>query len=150
MALPYSSASSGSNREKEIRDTLRAAGATAVGFMIDDDLDQIVAQFRMHGREVTIPVSVGNYAQAWLMENPLGPRARTKLSDHEAKARKQAELAAWAILADWIKATSAMITSGFLDVDTAFLPHIRLDDGRRVYDAMSSSNSPLRLPPPKG
>lgn len=147
MPLPYASSTAGQAREKEIRDTLRSVGASAVGFMVDDDSDQIIAQFRLHGREVTIPVRVGAYAEAWKRENKRGPR--TKEWDHEAKARKVAESAAWAILADWIKAQAAMMAAGFLDADAAFLPHIHLPDGRRVGDAITETDGPLRLPPPK-
>lgn len=146
MPLPYSSSTAGQAREKEIRDTLRSVGASAVGFMVDDDADQIIAQFRLHGREVTIPVRVGAYAEAWFRENKKGPR--TKEADHAAKGRKVAESAAWAIMADWIKAQAAMMAAGFLDTDTAFLPHIHLPDGRRVGDAIISSDGPLCLPSP--
>lgn len=65
-----------------------------------------------------------------------------------AKARAIAESAAWAILADWIKAQAAMIAAGFFDTDAAFLPHIHLPDGRRVAEAITSQDGPLRLPPP--
>lgn len=147
MPLPYSSSTAGQGREKEIRETLRSVGASAVGFMVDDDSDQIIAQFRLNGREVTIPVRVGAYAEAWLRENKLGPR--TKAAAHNAKARKVAESAAWAILADWIKAQAAMMTAGFLETDAAFLPHIHLPDGRRVGEAITTADGPLMLPPPK-
>ncbi|WP_106691037.1 hypothetical protein [Paracoccus methylarcula] len=146
MALPYASSTAGQAREKEIRDTLRSTGASAVGFMVDDDADQIIAQFRLHGREITIPVRVGAYAEAWLRENKRGPR--TKESDHNVKARKVAESAAWAIMADWIKAQAAMMAAGFLDTDAAFLPHIHLPDGRRVGEAITTTDGPLRLPKP--
>jgi hypothetical protein len=149
MALPYASSSAGQAREKEIRDTLRSVGATAVGFMVDDDSDQIIAQFRLHGREVTIPVRVGAYAEAWLRENPRGPRSRSTDKEHRHKARQQAERAAWAILADWIKAQAAMMAAGFVDTDTAFLAHIQLPDGRRVRDALAATDGPLRLAPPE-
>jgi oligoribonuclease (3'-5' exoribonuclease) len=148
MPLPYASSVTGQAREREIRANLRSVGATAVGFMVDDDTDQIIAQFRLHGREITIPVRVGAYADAWLRENKRGPRSRITDSQHREKARKQAELAAWAILADWIKAQAAMMAAGFVDTDEAFLPHIHLPNGRRVVDAMTAKDSPLRLPPP--
>jgi hypothetical protein len=150
MTLPYASSTAGQAREREIREVLRGVGATAVGFMVDDDSDQIVAQFRLHGREVTIPVRVGAYAEAWLRENQLGPRSRSTPAEHRRKARQQAERAAWAILADWIKAQAAMMAAGFVDTDTAFLPHIHLPDGRRVGDAIAITDGPLRLPPPEG
>ena len=149
MKLPYASSTAGQSREKEIRDTLRGVGATAVGFMTDDDSDMIIAQFRLHGREITIPVRVGAYAEAWLRENPHTTRMRTTQAQHRHKARVQAERAAWAILADWIKAQAAMMMVGFLDTDSAFLPHIHLPDGRRVGEAIASPDSPLSLPPPK-
>jgi len=148
MTLPYASSTAGQAREKEIRDTLRSVGATAVGFMVDEDSDQIIAQFRLHGREMTIPVRVGSYAEAWLRENPHSNRMKSTPAQHRQKARMQAEAATWAILADWIKAQAAMMAAGFIDTDTAFLPHIRLPDGRRVGEAITSTNGPLCLPPP--
>lgn len=147
--LPYMNAKAGQARESEIRNILRGAGATAIGFMVDDDKDLILAQFRLGGREMTVPIRVGAYAEAWLRANPYTNRTRASLSEHTRRAREQAELAAWAILADYIKAQTAMIAAGFTDVDTAFLPHVHLPDGRRFMDAAAASNSPLRLPPPK-
>jgi hypothetical protein len=56
----------------------------------------------------------------------------------------------WAILADWIKAQTAMMAAGFLSADTAFLPHIHAPDGRRIADVIASSGSNLLPPPDKG
>lgn len=148
MTLPYGSSTAGQSREKEIRETLRSVGATAVGFMVDDDADRIVAQFRLHGREITVPICIGNYERAWLKENPHSNRMKSTPAQHRQKARKTAELASWAILADWIKAQAAMMAAGFMGADTAFLPHIHLPDGRRVGDAISGPDNPLRLAPP--
>lgn len=115
--------------------------------MVDDDSDQIMAQFRLHGREITIPVRIGAYADAWVRENKQGPR--TKEADHRARARKIAESAAWAIMADWIKAQAAMMAAGFLDTDAAFLPHIALPDGRRAIEAITGGDRPMLPSPPK-
>jgi len=147
LKLPYATSEAGQAREAEIRATLRGVGATAVGFMVDDDRDEIVAQFRLNGREITIPILVGAYERAWLRENPRRPRSRSTDDEHRAKARRQAERAAWAILADWIKAQAAMMAAGFMDADTAFLTHVLLPDGRRVGDAITSADgAPLLLP----
>jgi hypothetical protein len=148
MKLPYSDSKAGQAREAEIRTVLRGVGASAIGFMVDDDADQIIAQFRLHGREITIPVRVGAYAEAWLRENPHNNRMRSTIAQHRKKAREQAERAAWAILADWIKAQAAMMVVGFIDTDTAFLAHIHLPSGQRIGDAITSTDGPLRLPPP--
>jgi len=144
--LPYATSKAGQGREREIRDMLRGVGATAVGFMVDEDADAVICQFRLHGRQITVPVSVGAYARAWLKTHPHGPR--TTKADHERKARAQAEIAVWAVLADWIKAQAAMMLCGFLDTDTAFLPHIHAPDGRRVAEIMHTGGHPL-LPRPE-
>lgn len=145
--LPYASSKAGSAREREIRECLRGVGASAVGFMVDDDNGgTVICQFRLHGRQITVPVSVAAYAKAWLKATPRG--SRTTPQDYERKARAQAKIAVWAILADWIKAQAAMMAAGFMDTDTAFLPHIHAPDGRRVAEVIASSGGNL-LPPPK-
>ena len=74
---------------------------------------------------------------------------RSTAAQYRQKARDQAERASWAILADWIKSQAAMITVGFLDADSAFLAHVHLPDGRRVGEAITATDGPLRLPPPE-
>jgi len=145
--LPYASSKAGSGREKEIRDMLKGVGATAVGFMVDDENGgSVICQFKLAGREITVPVSIAAYEKAWLKVVPCG--SRTAQADHKRKARAQAEIAVWAVLADWIKAQTAMMLCGFLSADIAFLPHIHTPDGRRVADVIASNGSNL-LPPPK-
>lgn len=142
--LPYASSRTGQARERDIRDMLRRAGASAIGFMVDDDASLVIAQFRMAGRQVTVPVSIAAYERAWLATNPRGPR--TKAEDHARRARQTAEAAVWAVLADWIKAQAAMMACGFLDADTAFLPHIHAPDGRRIAEHLAERRA--LLPPP--
>jgi hypothetical protein len=145
--LPYASSKAGAGREKEIRDMLKGAGATAVGFMVDDENGgSVICQFKLSGRAITVPVSIEAYEKAWLRSTPCGPR--TEMSDHKRKARAQAEIAVWAVLADWIKAQTAMILCGFLNADTAFLPHIHTPDGRRIAEVLATTGSNL-LPPTK-
>lgn len=144
--LPYASSKAGQGREKEIRETLRGVGASAVGFMVDDEKDMVICQFRLNGREITVPVSIAAYEQAWLKATPCGPRTDKKT--HQARARAQAELAVWAVMADWIKAQAAMMVCGFMDGDTAFLAHVQLPDGRRVGDAITGPGFALQLPKP--
>jgi hypothetical protein len=143
--LPYASSEAGSSREKEIRDCLRDVGATAVGFMVDDDRDVVICQFRLHGREITVPVSIGAYEAAYRKLVPRG--SRTYEADYRKKARDQAERAVWAVLADWVKAQAAMMLCGFLDTDTAFLPHIHTPSGKRVAEVIAQGNINL-LPMP--
>lgn len=142
--LPYSSSKAGQGREKEIRECLRGVGASAVGFMVDDEQRAVICQFRLSGRTVTVPVSMAAYEAAWLKANPCGPR--TTRAAHAAKARAQSEIAVWAILADWIKAQAAMMLGGLLDADTAFLPHIHAPDGRRMIEVAKAQTNLLPAP----
>ena len=143
--LPYAESKAGQAREREIRDCLRSVGASAVCFMVDDDQRQVICQFRLNGRAITVPVSVAAYEAAWKRAYPRGPRTDEAYWKHKATA--QAEIAVWAILADWIKAQAAMMAAGFIDTDTAFLPHIHGPDGRRVAEIMAQDGKNL-LPPP--
>ena len=144
--LPYAQSTSGQAREGAIRDTLRGAGATAIGFMADDDRDMVICQFRLDGREITVPVSVGQYEAAWKKLNPRG--TRTSQANWSQRARDQAELAVWAVLADWIKAQTAMMICGFFDTDTAFLSHIATPSGQRVIEVVRQSGTLKALPKP--
>lgn len=141
--LPYASSKAGAGREREIRQTLRDAGATAVGFMVDDDQGLLICQFRLGGRQVTVPVSMRAYEAAWRKAQPRGPR--TDKSTYDARAAAHAETATWAILADWVKAQTAMILGGLMTPETAFLPHVHLPDGRRVAEAISCPSGAMRI-----
>jgi len=147
MTLPYASSKSGQSRENEIRKTLRSVGATAVGFMVDEDRDLVICQFRLAGREVTIPISPSAYENAWLAQNKRGPKTKPKA--HQERARAQAEIAVWGVLADWVKTQATMMTCGLMDADTAFLAHVHLPDGRRVHEAITGPNGALQLPKPE-
>lgn len=144
--LPYAESTAGKGREREIRDLLTDAGADAVGFMVDNGRREIICQFRIAGREVTVPVSMAAYESAWRRTYPRGPR--TTIPAYEAKARRQAELAVWAILHDWIKAQVAMILGGLGTAETLFLPHVHMPDGRRVAEALIGPDGRLQLPKP--
>lgn len=146
MGLPYAESKAGAGREREIRTMLRALGASAVGFMDDTDRDEIACYFRLHGRQITVPVSVNAYAVAWKRHYPCGPR--TTRAAWERKAREQAEIAVWGVMADWIKAQAAMIECGFLTAEMAFLPHIHAPDGRRIAEVVQQGAAGL-LPPPE-
>jgi hypothetical protein len=112
--------------------------------MVDDANRQIICQFRLAGRQVTVPVSMADYERAWRRAYPRGPR--TTPAAYDERARRQAEIAVWAILADWIKAQTAMILGGLATPEMAFLPHVHLPDGRRMSEALTDADGRLRLP----
>ena len=139
MTLPYSRSEKGASREASIRGTLKELGATAIGFMVDEDRNLILCQFRMSGREVTVPIDLMGYATAYQKET--GKTAKASMD--------QAHRAGWAILADWIKAQATIIRCGVMSSDEAFLAHVRLPSGDRVGEAITKMGGPLSLPKPK-
>ena len=147
MDLPYQSATAGQKRQAEVVATLRALGAGAVGIMEDYEKDAVLCQFKLGGRNVTLMVHIDGYVQAWLRENPWTTRRTSTQEQWEKKARAQAEISIWAILADWVKAQATMIYIGALDFDTAFLAHIAAPDGRRMIEVIRAQDTNL-LPPP--
>jgi hypothetical protein len=144
--LPYADSKAGQSREGEIRATMRGVGATAIGFMVDDDAQQVICQFRLQGREYTVPVSISAYRDAWLKAVPCGPRTEAKV--HRARAQAQAERAVWAILADWIKAQAAMITCGSMTPEEAMLGHVHAPGGQRMIEVVTAQKHNL-LPAPE-
>lgn len=150
--LPYQTAKAGQRRESEIRETLRDLGAGKIGFMQDYDSNQIICQFELGGRQVSVYVGVAGYARAWLDANPWSSRRAVSSAAWEKRAWAQAEISVWAVMADWIKAQATMIYIGALDFDTAFLAHIHIasPDGRRMIEVMRDQKQGLLPPPGKG
>lgn len=143
--LPYATSTAGKSREPEIRQTLRDVGASAIGFMVDDEAETVICQFRLHGRVYTVPVSIRAYREAWMKAYPCGPRTSKK--DWTARANLQAERAVWAILADWIKAQAAMIVCGAMTPEEAMLAHVHAPGGQRLIEVVKARSDNL-LPPP--
>jgi len=127
------------------RKTLRGVRATAVGFMFDEDRDLEVCQFRHAGREVTTPISLGSYEKAWRAQYKRGPKTKPEAHQARARARAQTEIAVWGVLTDRVKAQETMITCA----DPAFLAHVKLPDGRLVYEAITGPNGSLQLQKPE-
>ncbi|SON54570.1 hypothetical protein HDIA_1029 [Hartmannibacter diazotrophicus] len=111
MALPCSESKAGHAREKEIYDTLRSAGARAVGFMVDDEAESNLCEFKLGGSSISVPIAIADYEKAWLKENPQSSRSHSSLNEHRAKARELKERAAWAVMAASIRAQIAMIAN---------------------------------------
>lgn len=147
MELPYQEAKAGQRRENEIRDTLRELGAGKIGFMQDYDNDEIICQFQLGQRQISVVVSISGYAAAWLKANPWSARRTLSESAWAKKAHAQAQISVWAVLADWVKSQATMIYIGALDFDTAFLAHIAAPDGRRLIEVIRDQKHNL-LPPP--
>jgi hypothetical protein len=62
-------------------------------------------------------------------------RGRTLMKrDYDAKALNQGRIAVCSILRDWIKGQTVAIECGVLQFEAVFMPHMLLDDGRRVLD----------------
>lgn len=134
MSLPYENATSGNNAINDIQKMLRSFGCQRFATGEDYETGELVIQFEHRGRQVQLKASAKGYAAAWLREHPYGPRVRSTLSEHSAKALRIGGVAVYSILRDWMKGQVTAIEIGILTFEAAFLPHILLPNGQTVID----------------
>ena len=134
MSLPYENATSGNNAINDIQKMLRSFGCQRFATGEDYETGELFIQFEHRGRQVQLKASAKGYAAAWLREHPYGPRVRSTLSEHNAKALRIGGVAVYSILRDWVKGQVTAIEIGMLTFEAAFLSHILLPSGQTVID----------------
>ena len=134
MSLPYENATSGNNAINDIQKMLRSFGCQRFATGEDYETGELFIQFEHRGRQVQLKASAKGYAAAWLHEHPYGPRVRSTLSEHNAKALRIGGVAVYSILRDWVKGQVTAIEIGMLTFEAAFLSHILLPNGQTVID----------------
>jgi len=134
VSLPYENATSGNNAIKDIQKMLRSFGCQRFATGEDYETGELFIQFEHRGRQVQLKASAKGYAAAWLREHPYGPRVRSTLSEHNAKALRIGGVAVYSILRDWVKGQVTAIELGMLTFEAAFLSHILLANGQTVID----------------
>lgn len=134
MSLPYENASSGNNAINDIQKMLRSFGCQRFATGEDYETGELFIQFEHRGRQVQLKASAKGYAAAWLREHPYGPRVRSTLSEHSAKALRIGGVAVYSILRDWVKGQVTAIEIGMLTFEAAFLSHIMLPSGETVIE----------------
>ena len=147
IALPYENATSGKNAIGEIQKLLRSFGVASVGTLEDFEKGEVIVQFKLRERIVTIKASFRGYASAWLRIHPHTPRSRMSEAEHRRRALKLGETAVWSILRDWIKGQITAVEVGMLSFEGAFLAQLVLATGETVLERIEKSDM-LALPPP--
>lgn len=144
MGLPYET-STAKAPLAELQRTLDKFGCTMFGTAKDTERGVTMVQFKWRGRNISIEASWKGYAAAWLKLHPYkGWDADGKARQHQ-KALAQAQRSVECCLRDWLKGQVTAIDCGVMSFEAAFMPHMLLPDGRRLIDAVQSSNL---LPPP--
>jgi len=140
MALPYDSATSGSNALDEIRKVLTRFGCDRFGTMTDNSAGELIVQFSYRGRDVTVKANFKGYAATWLREYPYNPsRHRRTKAQHEARALDQAQISVCSILRDWIKGQITAVEVGILTFEGAFLGQLLLGNGKTVLEHVEAA-----------
>lgn len=134
MTLPYENATSGTAALEEVSKILKGFGCTRFGTMTDSAAGELIVQFTVHGRDVTVKASITGYAAAWLKEHPHGPRTRNTLQQHRHRAQAQAEVSVCSILRDWIKGQVTAVQVGMLSFEAAFLANLTLANGKTIME----------------
>lgn len=146
MSLPYSTATAGDSALLELQRTLAKFGCQSFGTMTDAEKGITVVQFKWRNQTVALHASWKGYAVAWLKENPWTYRKRGTRQEHEQAALAQAQKSVCSVLRDWVKGQITAVECGVMSFEAAFMPHMLLPDGRRLIEAVQSSNL-LPAPP---
>lgn len=139
MSLPYENATSGKNAVAEMQRVLRGFGASSFGVMDNFAAGEIIVQFEHRSRQVTVRASYKGYAAAYL---------RHHRRSSEAVAKRQAEIAVYSVLRDWIKGQITAIEIGMLSFEGAFLGQIMLPSGETVLERVERAEMLPALPKP--
>jgi hypothetical protein len=114
--------------------------------MTDTVAEEVLLQFEYRGRQVSVRANAKGYAKAWLKVHP-HKWGRVSEHEHEQKALKQARIAVYSILRDWVKGQVTAVECGILSFEGAFLGQILLPSGQTVLEAAQAQNM---LPAPAG
>lgn len=144
--IPYENAKSGMAARDEITKLLRKFGCESVGFMDDFDDNTVILAFKHHGRGVQLRASAKGWAALFLKEKPWSSRKRKRRLDYEQDALRQGIVSVNSILRDWVKGQVTAVECGMIPFEAVFMAHTITNDGRPLYERVSSMNL---LPPPE-
>jgi hypothetical protein len=82
--------------------------------------------------------SAKGWAALYLRQNPWNYRRYGTKHDYEAKALAQGQVAVNSILRDWVKGQIMAVECGILSFEAVFMPYMITNDGRPLYERMSS------------
>lgn len=142
MRLPYETSTAGDRALSELQRTLGKFGCQSFGTMTDHERGLTIIQFKHLGRIVSLEVSWKGYATAYLKAHPwrYGGRRRITRQQYEEAALKQARISVCSVLRDWVKGQITAIECGVMSFEEAFLPHLLMDNSRRVADHLRDNN----------
>lgn len=138
--IPYANATSGEKAMNEITRILRGFGCSKIGSMVDDEKNTLTIQFVYRERTVILEASAKGWAAAWLRKNPYSSRKQCNKADYERRALRQAEVAIYSILRDWIKGQITAVECGIMSFEGAFLGQILLPSGSTVLEHIQRDN----------
>lgn len=138
MSIPYATATSGDRALTELQKILAKFGCQSFGTMTNIEKGAIIVQFTWRSRTVSLEASWKGYAAAWLKANPWSYSRRGTREEWNAKALAQGRLSVCSVLRDWVKGQVTAIECGVMSFEAAFLPHMLLQDGRRVIDKIEA------------
>jgi hypothetical protein len=145
MSLPYEN-STAKDPLSELQRVLDKFGCQMFGTAKDNERGVTIVQFKWRGRNISIEASWKGYAAAWLKAHPYSYGMQRTKEEHHQRALQQAQVSVGCVLRDWVKGQVTAIECGVMSFEAAFMPHMLLPDGRRLIEAVQSSNL---LPPPE-
>ena len=146
MSIPYESATAGDRAINEMQKTLSAFGCQSFGTMTDNERQMMIVAFKWRDRQVHLEASWKGYAHALLKSRGHLKGYGETQRKREQKALEQATVSVCSVLRDGVKGQTTAVECGVMSFETAFMPHMLLNNGQRVIDAAQAANL---LPPPE-
>lgn len=139
VAVPYSSATSGTAARDEITKILRRFGCSNVGFMDDYERHEVLLAFEHRGNRVQLRASAAGWATMYLKANPWNPRRALRQAAYERDALDRGLVAINSVLRDWVKGQITAVETGVLSFAGVFLPYMIAADGRPVLEHIQAA-----------
>lgn len=132
----------------ECQTRLAAAGADHIGVGYDDGVP-VSLTFRLigpHGvRDFEIPVNVDAVHRLIKQQVDKGRIRIGGMSREKFLSRDRAACVAWRVMKDWVAVQCALVESSLVPLDELMLPHLHMDDGRRLAEAYRAREATLEL-----
>jgi hypothetical protein len=129
--LNYSTDIAAETTVGEIQRKLAQAGASQVlhGYDREGNLSELSFRIRTQFGEMAFRLPANIESVQAILQRQKVRRGR--------QTREQATRVAWRILKDWVEAQLALLQTGMVTIEQAFLPYAQNEKGETVYEVLS-------------
>ncbi len=139
--LDYTTTIAAEKTVSEIQSRLAQAGASHILHGFDKDGRPNELSFRIQTQFGVLTFRLPAHVEAVqaILQRQCQSKRRSPYSSRplpKTASREHASNVAWRILKDWVEAQIALMRSGMITVEQAFLPYCQGPDGQTVYESL--------------